>query len=166
MAIAIEGKKVKGSRREKTNWLVTKSSNWKLIEGKEAERIKIEFEKHFFKRKRSMLKGVIASKGICRGKVKIIRTIFSDVIQQEIFKVKKGDILIANTTGPEMMMACQKAGAIVTDEGGLTSHAAVVSRELKIPCIIETKIATQVFKDGDYVEVNANRGRVKILKRA
>ena len=58
----------------------------------------------------------------------------------------------------------KKASAIVTDEGGVTCHAAIVSRELKIPCIIGTKIATKVLKDGQLVEVNANHGWVKIIK--
>jgi pyruvate, water dikinase len=57
----------------------------------------------------------------------------------------------------------KKACAIVTDEGGITSHAAIVSRELGIPCIIGTKIATKILKDGMFVEVNANHGLIKIL---
>ena len=60
----------------------------------------------------------------------------------------------------------KKAGAIVTDEGGITSHAAVISREMGKPCIIGTRNATKVFKDGDLVEVDANKGYVKILKKA
>jgi pyruvate,water dikinase len=55
----------------------------------------------------------------------------------------------------------QKAGAIVTEQGGVTSHAAIVSRELGIPCLIGTKIATKVFKDGDMVEVDATKGIVR-----
>jgi len=64
------------------------------------------------------------------------------------------------------MPAIKKASAIVTNVGGITCHAAIVSRELKIPCIIGTKIATKVLKDGDLVEVDAQKGIVKILKRA
>jgi len=60
----------------------------------------------------------------------------------------------------------KRASAIVTDEGGITCHAAIIARELKVPCVIGTKIATQVLKDGDLVEVNANQGIVKILKKA
>ena len=67
-------------------------------------------------------------------------------------------------TRPEMAIAMKKAAAIVTDEGGITSHAAVISRELRIPCIIGTKIATKVFKDGDIVEVDAEKGVVKKIK--
>jgi pyruvate,water dikinase len=67
-------------------------------------------------------------------------------------------------TRPEFVPLMKKAIAIVTDEGGITCHAAIVSRELKKPCIIGTKVATQVLKDGDMVEVDANSGIVRILK--
>jgi pyruvate,water dikinase len=72
-------------------------------------------------------------------------------------------VLVTSMTTPDFIVAMKKAGAIVTDEGGLSCHAAIVSRELKIPCVIGTKIATKVFKDGDRVEVDANKGIVKIL---
>jgi len=68
-------------------------------------------------------------------------------------------------TRPEHIVAMKKAKAIVTNEGGITCHAAIVSRELGIPCIIGTKIATKVLKDGDLVEVDAGQGIVKILDR-
>lgn len=73
----------------------------------------------------------------------------------------EGTILIAQTTAPELMMACRKAAAIVTDMGGLISHAAIVSRELGIPCIVGTKHATKIFKDGDMVEVDTHTGVVR-----
>ena len=66
-------------------------------------------------------------------------------------------------TTVDYLPAMKKASAIVTDDGGITSHAAIISRELGIPCIVGTKIATKVLKDGDLVEVNANKGEVKIL---
>jgi pyruvate,water dikinase len=59
----------------------------------------------------------------------------------------------------------KRAAAIVTDEGGITSHAAIVSRELKKPCVVGTKVATQVLGDGDLVEVNGVKGVVRIIKR-
>ncbi len=65
---------------------------------------------------------------------------------------------------PVSVPAMKNAGAIITDEGGITSHAAIVSRELGIPCVIGTKIATKVLKDGDLVEVKANHGIVKIIR--
>ena len=69
-------------------------------------------------------------------------------------------------TRPEFVPLMRKAKAIITDEGGITCHAAIISRELKILCIIGTKTATRLLKDGDLVEVDANTGVVKILKRA
>lgn len=76
-------------------------------------------------------------------------------------KFQKGDILVSVATDPDIVPAMKKAAAIVTEQGGITSHAAIVSRELGIPCIIGTKIATRVLKDGDMVEVDANKGTVK-----
>lgn len=70
---------------------------------------------------------------------------------------------MCNATNPDLIIAMGKAAAIVTEEGGITSHAAIVSREMKKPCIIATKNATQVLQDGDMVEVDADKGVIKIL---
>ena len=78
---------------------------------------------------------------------------------------KQGEILITQMTQPNIMDIASKASALVTDEGGMLSHAAIISRELKIPCVVGTKFATRVLKDGDLVEVDANTGVVKILER-
>ena len=59
----------------------------------------------------------------------------------------------------------KKVAAIVTDEGGVTAHAAIISREMRIPCIVGTKIATKILNDNDFIEVDANHGRVTILER-
>ncbi len=104
------------------------------------------------------LNGMCASIGSVTGRVKVC------INANEISKVEKGDVLVTSMTRPEFVPAMKKAAAIITDEGGITSHAAVISRELKIPCVIGTKIATKVLKDGDLVMVNANHGIVKILK--
>ncbi len=76
-------------------------------------------------------------------------------------KMKKGDILVSIATDPDIVPAMKKAAAIVTEQGGVTSHAAIVSREMNIPCVIGTKIATKVLNDGDKVEVDANKGIVR-----
>jgi pyruvate,water dikinase len=78
-------------------------------------------------------------------------------------KFNKGEIVISINTNPSLLPILREANAIITDEGGIMCHAAIVSRELKKPCIIGTKIATQVLKDGDLVEVDANEGVVRIL---
>ena len=67
-------------------------------------------------------------------------------------------------TFPNYIAAMEKAAAFVTDEGGILCHAAIIAREMKKPCVIGTKIATQTLKNGDEVEVNANVGMVKIIK--
>lgn len=85
---------------------------------------------------------------------------------KELKKIKDGDILITTMTKPDYLTAMKKASAFITDEGGITCHAAIVAREMKKPCVIGTKIATKVLKDGDLVGVDAERGAVKILKRA
>ena len=86
-------------------------------------------------------------------------------LTRKMQEMKEDEILVAGQTRPFLMPAIRKAAAIVTDEGGVTSHAAIVSRELKKPCIIGTKVATKVLKTGDLVEVDADKGIVRILKR-
>lgn len=76
---------------------------------------------------------------------------------------KKGDVLVSINSSPNLMKWISIASAIITDEGGITCHAAIVSRELKIPCIIGTGQATKIIKNGDIVDVDANTGRVSIL---
>lgn len=109
-------------------------------------------------KKISEIKGVSASKGLTRGRVKIITT------PQDFKKFNKGDILVAPMTTPDYIILMRKASAFITDEGGVSCHAAIVAREMKRPCIIGTKIATRVLKDGQMVEVDADNGIVKILK--
>ena len=103
------------------------------------------------------VKGKPAFCGIVKGRVRLLLS------KTKINLLRKGEILVTGMTTPEFVPAMKKAGAIVTDEGGITCHAAIVSREMKIPCIIGTKIATRVLKDGDLVEVDANKGIVKKL---
>lgn len=104
------------------------------------------------------LEGQIACMGYAKGIVKIINS------PKDMVKMRTGDILVSIATNPDLVSAMKKAVAIITEQGGVTSHAAIVSREMKIPCIIGTKIATTVLKDGDLVEVDANNGIVKIIK--
>jgi len=119
-----------------------------------------EFEKAFQEEKTDVenLTGMSASLGTVTGPVKVCTTI------ESLDKVKDGDVLVASMTRPEFVPAMKKAAAIVTDEGGILSHAAIVSRELGIPCVVGTKVATKVLKDGDIVEVKANHGSVRKIK--
>lgn len=98
--------------------------------------------------------------GIIRGKAKIC------LDKAEIGKVKRGDILVAQFTTPDFISAMEKAAAIVADQGGLSSHAAIVSRELGVPCVIGTENGTRVIHDNDLLEIDARKGLIKILKRA
>ena len=103
------------------------------------------------------VRGLVASTGRAIGTARIVTS------AEDIGKVLEGDILVAVMTRPDYVPAMKKAAAIVTDEGGITSHAAIVARELRVPCIIGTKIASKVFKDGDRLEVNANHNWVRKL---
>ena len=105
------------------------------------------------------IKGLIGSKGVAVGPVCIV----PDVTRAGNFK--DGDVLVTGMTRPEFVVFMKRACAIVTDEGGITCHAAIVSRELHLPCLIGTKIATKVLHNGDKVEVDADHGFVRILKR-
>jgi phosphohistidine swiveling domain-containing protein len=101
--------------------------------------------------------GQTAQPGFARGVVKIV------IRAKDMHKMNKGDILVSIATDPDVVPAMKKAAAIITEQGGITSHAAIVSRELGTPCIIGTKIATKILKDGDMVEVDANKGIVRKL---
>ncbi|KXB70960.1 pyruvate, water dikinase [Peptoniphilus sp. DNF00840] len=102
----------------------------------------------------TLCKGLPASPGIGRGKVKLIKDI------SEINLVEEGDVLVTAMTNPDMVPAMRKCAGVVTDEGGRTCHAAIVSRELQIPCIVGAKNATKSLKTGDSVTVDAVRGIV------
>jgi len=102
------------------------------------------------------ISGRTAYKGRVVGKCRI-------VLDYKNAEIDEGDILVTGMTDPQFISLMKKAGAIVTDGGGMLSHAAIVARELKKPCIIGTKIATQVLKDGDFVEVDADNGVVRIV---
>ena len=101
-----------------------------------------------------ILKGQGAAPGIASGKVVVIRDV------KDTGSVKEGDILVTRMTNPDMVPAMRKVAAIVTDEGGLTCHAAIVSRELGTPAIVGTKTATQVLKTGQLITVDGEKGLI------
>ena len=101
-----------------------------------------------------LLKGETASAGVYSGPVKIVRDI------SQLNRIQKGDVLVTPMTTPDMVPAMQRAGAIITNDGGLTCHAAIVSREMGTPCIVGTEHATDLLKDGEIVTVHASRGIV------
>lgn len=111
-----------------------------------------------FKNDVKTLHGSVAYMGRVSGRAKIVNS------PKDIKKINKGDVLVSTQTNPDLLPAMRKASAFVTDVGGITSHAAIVARELKKPCIIGTKIATKIFKDGDWLDVDAIKGNVTLLR--
>lgn len=101
-----------------------------------------------------ILTGLAASPGIASGKIKIVES------TEELQKVNKGDILVTKMTNPDMVVTMQKSSAIVTDEGGLTSHAAIVSREMGIPAVVGTEKATEKLKEGEIITVDGYNGKI------
>lgn len=101
-----------------------------------------------------LLQGESASPGLVSGPAVIIRSI------KEIGKVKRGDVLVMEMTTPDFVPAMRKVIAIVTDQGGQTSHAAIVSRELGVACVVGTQIATKKIKTGTVITVNGATGEV------
>lgn len=104
---------------------------------------------------------LIIGRSACPGKITgIVRLLTSS---SQCSQLKEGEILVTFMTSPDFMPAIHKCSAIVTNFGGVTSHAAVISRELNIPCVVGTKIATHVLKTGDKIEVDATNGIVKLI---
>lgn len=99
--------------------------------------------------------GIVGNKGYCKGNVQVIKN------REDLQRFKQGSILVAVTTNPEYIVAMQKACAFVTDEGGITCHAAIVAREMNKPCIVGTKNATKVLKKNDIVEIDADKGIIR-----
>jgi len=108
------------------------------------------------KDKEVILSGISGAPKAASGRVVILK----DDSAAEINRVQTGDILVATMTKPDMVPAMKRAAAIVTDEGGLTCHAAIVARELEVPCTVGTKNATQVLVEGEVVTVDGNEGKV------
>lgn len=159
------GKLPEGDLQEREKYHAIYSHNKEYVEffGKDRveEIIKREGITEFdnFVSEVSEFKGQIAFKGKVQG---IVRRTYSE---KDANALLPGEILVASMTQPELMRGMMNAAAFITDEGGLLCHAAIIARELKKPCIIGTKIATKVLKDGDLVEVDAEKGVVRILKR-
>ena len=143
--------------RLKKSALVFDKGSWRVYADEEV----VEAERIIFTHTPSdEMIGQIAYRGKTSGRVKIVWN-----PSESAASFKSGDILVTGMTRPEFLPLMKKAAAFVTDAGGILSHAAIVAREMKKPCIIGTKIATKVLKDGDVVEVDADKGVVKIIKR-
>ncbi len=157
LAGKLEYEKLIADRQHNYTILLSEQNSF-VLNGSESEKLMkslhIELEAAS---KSGEVKGVAAVKGKVTGRAKIVKEV------SELGKVEQGDVLVAKNTTPTFVPAMKRACAIVTDEGGITCHAAIVSRELGLPCIIGTGNATKILQDGDVVEVDADVGIVKKL---
>lgn len=101
--------------------------------------------------------GSVANKGKVRGRARVLNK------YEDIYNVEKGDIIVATMTTPDYVSAMEKAAGFVTDEGGITCHAAILSREFNVPCIVGTINGTKLIEDGKLIELDAYSGKVYIL---
>ena len=110
--------------------------------------------------KKILLRGTPASRGVIEGNVRVISgdTINDEALMKNLLKVKKGEILVTGMTRPLFVVAMHKIVAIITDRGGILCHAAMVSREFGIPCIVGTRKATKTLKNGQRILVDAEKG--------
>ncbi|MDO8626887.1 MAG: PEP-utilizing enzyme [Candidatus Diapherotrites archaeon] len=131
----------------------------KVLIGEEAKKF---FKEHVnqeeIERNLDELHGQVASPGFVQGIVKIVNS------AEDISKVTEQDILVSTATQPDLLPAMKKAKGIITEQGGLTCHAAIVSRELGVPCIVGVKFATKILKDNDKVELDASHGIIRVIK--
>jgi|GEM_PF-2172769 len=113
------------------------------------------------------IKGTIACMGQYSGVARVIEPNYSNYgcLDQILSEMKSGEVLVVESTSPDIIRACKLAGAIIANQGGMGSHAAIISREMGIPCLVGTQNATQHISTGDLVYVNANNGYIEILER-
>lgn len=159
----IEGKNELDVSERKNNFLlIQKNQELELIEGNLAFQT---FHTLVDKKVETahVLKGMGASMGKVSGTVYILN-LSSPNLHQEIELMPNDSILVTESTQPQLILACKKAKAIVTNEGGILSHAAIISRELGIPCVVGTRKATKVLRNGQLVGVDGSEGRVNLIK--
>ncbi|MFA5022219.1 MAG: PEP-utilizing enzyme [Patescibacteria group bacterium] len=146
-------------RRQNFYILIAVNRQIKFFFGQTAKLVQAKLSFVIYKEETNVIFGQAAYAGRVVGLVKVAYSV------TDLRNIKKGMVLVTPMTTISYVPFLNKVLAIITDEGGVTSHAAIVARELKIPSIVGTKIATRVLKDGDLVEVDANHGVVTILKR-
>jgi len=128
-----------------------------IFDGEEARQLQDAMNQSVHKNAPTTISGLIAHTGVATGRVRVLTS------AKECDQMQHGEVLVAVMTRPDYLPAMKKAVAIVTDEGGITCHAAIVSRELRIPCIIGTGNATTQLRTGDRVCVDANANSVTLL---
>ena len=130
----------------------------KYYYGEEARKIKDSMDIEKVEIKTDNFSGTCACPGSARGKVKIVHSI------EDVSKVESGDIMLAITTHPAFLPAMKRAAAIITEDGGITCHAAIVAREFRIPCVVGVKKICSVLRDNEEVEVDATEGIIRKIK--
>ena len=160
MKFGLFNRTVLESRRDGHGMLM-EDGKAKVCTGYKLEEIK-EQEKEPEKLKENKLYGTPAYSGNAEGKVHVVLDPYS---KENVKGFKKGDILVARMTSTDYTPLIQKAGAIITDEGGILCHALVIAREFGIPCLVGTNVATYFLKDGYTIKVNADEGYAKIIKK-
>ncbi|MFA4937279.1 MAG: PEP-utilizing enzyme, partial [Patescibacteria group bacterium] len=150
----------KASLRERRQGLInfTFLNREYVLTGRDFILVRKKLDAMIMRQSTRVIKGLVGNLGKAIGRAKVVID-----IKKQAGKIKQGDILVTSMTRPEFVPYLRLVKGIVTDEGGITSHAAVVAREFNLPCIIGTKNATQIIKDGDLVEVDANKGVVRKL---
>lgn len=148
-------------KRRRLTILIYPEENLNIYEGDEAEEFLKEggFNEVIQETEAKVLEGQTASLGKASGKVIVAMN-----SNEAARKMVRGAILVAPYTAVEYIPAIQKAAAIITETGGITSHAAIVSREFGIPCIVGVQDVTKLLKDGQKVEVDADQGTIRIIE--
>lgn len=148
------------SQRKKLFVTTNVPGTYSIFEGKKARLLMKEYmpAQEEQVKPTDALKGMPASPGKARGKVRVI------LLHSQFKDFKKGEVLVALQTMVNFVPLMKKSSAIITEFGGMTSHAAVVSRELRVPCIVSVKGVTKILKNGDLVEVDADKGVIRNIK--
>jgi phosphohistidine swiveling domain-containing protein len=147
--------------RQKAYIFILNNGKIKAAYGNEAISLKQKLIPDMDFSKTKMVEGKAAYPGLIKGKAFVFNW-GSDNFNKQINNMPEDAVLVTGQTRPSLMPAIRKASAIITDEGGITSHAAIISRELKIPCVIGTEFATKIFKTGDLIEVDAYKGVARL----
>lgn len=151
--------------QRKTAFLLTQNDHrMKLFSGKEAVKMFKTMSQKSEPYSRTKLAGMGASKGRVTGSVYKV-SLASENLHDQIMKMPDGAILVTESTQPQLILACKKASAIIADEGGILSHAAIIARELGIPCVVGTRRGTQILNNFDNVFVDGKSGKVLLLTK-
>jgi pyruvate,water dikinase len=154
----VELKKIAEQRIANEFMTIAENGNIRIATDSELREVKTAIEQQA---QRSDIQGNVACRGAERKYVANVKVLRS---AKECPKVERGEVLVASMTTPDYMPAMDRALGFITDEGGVTCHAAIVAREMNKPCIIGTMNATHLLKDGDKVEIDVLNGTVRILK--